>query len=100
MKSVHPEMHYPLIESQLDSQKIVTVHGRIYADIFNTKEQEVILVNGAMEESLVVKVPEAITVSAKVQDCLGNLVKEETITLNKGLNELAIPTSGYITLVK
>lgn len=99
LKSSYPEMQYPIIESQLGNRKIITVHARMVADIFTSGEQDIILVNGAMENSLIFKSAEALTTRVKVFDCLGQTVREETLSLNKGLHEFQVPKSGYMTIV-
>ncbi|MGI9279813.1 MAG: glycoside hydrolase family 36 protein [Endozoicomonas sp.] len=100
LRSHYPEMQYPLIESQLGNRKIITAHGRMVADIFNSAEESIILVNGAMEESLFVRLDEESTVKCMVKNCLGEIVRDEVFTLNKGLNEVLVPPSGYMTLTK
>ncbi|WP_019616095.1 glycoside hydrolase family 36 protein [Psychromonas ossibalaenae] len=100
LKSSYPEMQYPLIESQLGNRKVVTVHARMVSEIFNSDEQEVILINGAMENSLFVKLPQAVSAGALTYDCLGNMVREQALNLDKGLNEIEMPKSGYIVLRK
>ncbi|WP_263078331.1 alpha-galactosidase [Endozoicomonas sp. Mp262] len=100
LRAVYPEMQYPVIESQLGSQKIITVHARMVVDIFSTEEQTIILVNGAMEKSLVVKSAIAVVVKAQTVDCLGRIIKKEQLSLNKGLNEIPVPESGYLSLTR
>ena len=100
LKSCYPEMHYPIIEGQLGNKKVVSIHANMVAEIFNSDEEELILVNGAMEEQLYVKVPEAVSVEATVFDCLGNEIRKEAMILNAGLNELNLPKSGIIRFVK
>ena len=100
LKSCYPEMHYPIIEGQLGHRKVVTIHARMVAEIFNANEEELILVNGAMEGQLYVKVPETVNADATVSDCLGNEVRRESMTLTAGLNELKLPRSGVIRFIK
>lgn len=98
LKSAYPEMQYPVVESQLGQRRIISVHARMVADIFNSGEQELTLVNGSMEAGLMVRTHATITAKAKAFDCLGNLVSDEEISLSKGLNDLDVPVSGYIIL--
>ncbi|MCL6270502.1 alpha-galactosidase [Sansalvadorimonas sp. 2012CJ34-2] len=100
LKSSAPEMQYPIIESQLGDQKIVTLHGPVVAELFNSGENQVTLVNGALSDSLYIKVPETSTVKAAVFDCLGLETSNKTLTLECGLNEVSLPESGYIVMTR
>lgn len=100
LKSSNPELQYPLIESQLGDRKIVTVHANLMTEVFNSGEKELLLVNGAMTDSLYIKLPESINAEVTVFDCLGNEVRKETTTLDQGLHELALPKSGYARICK
>ena len=100
LKSAYPEMQYPLIESQLGNKKIISVHARIITDIFNTDEQEVILVNGSMEDSLFVKLPKEACFGVTVFDCLGNEKYCKHIDQEGSMMELNVPESGYAKLIR
>ncbi|MGF1683766.1 glycoside hydrolase family 36 protein [Photobacterium minamisatsumaniensis] len=98
LKSRYPEMHYPVIEAKLGNEKLITVHAAMICDVFNDGEERVTIVNGAMEESLILRCSEPTTVAISVYDCLGEKVSHiPNYTIEK-LDEIKTPKSGYITL--
>lgn len=100
LKCQWPEMQYPLIESQLGEEKIITVHAPVMVDIFTDNEKKLTLVNGALESSVVVKLAVEEEVEATIFDCLGNEVESKTLILGKGFNEISLPKSGYIVMTQ
>ncbi|RJX69404.1 alpha-galactosidase [Vibrio sinensis] len=100
LNSCYPEMQYPIVEAELDSHKLITVHASMVCPIFTGNEAKTTLVNGALLDSFVVKTQMPLTVNIVTYDCLGNRVSSiEEFSLS-GLNELAVPKSGYLVLVR
>jgi len=95
-----PEMQYPVIKSRLDDQLFITVHGDIVVDVTEEGINQLTLVNGAMTDTTVIRLQQAIQAKAKVHNCLGVLQSESVLSLDTGLTEVTIPHSGYVILQK
>jgi alpha-galactosidase len=98
LKSRYPEMHYPVIESKLDNEKLITVHAAMTCDVFNDEEERITIVNGSMEESLIIRSGKPVKVAMSVYDCLGERVTYIPNHTVERLHEIRVPKSGYVTL--
>ncbi|MGF1735412.1 glycoside hydrolase family 36 protein [Photobacterium satsumensis] len=100
LKSCYPEMHYPIIESQLNKKKVITFHAAMICDVFTGQEEMITVVNGAMADSVCIKSVETVMANISVFDCLGQKVSDiQNMELN-GIKEIPIPKSGYLKIEK
>lgn len=112
MQAVHPELMYTDIRvtSKDGSEQLCVFSTDHTIELFSdggdkhkelTKLQDLILVNGAMTESVVVKCSAGtIPVTAQSYDCLGQLQQTLQLTLGSKVEEISIPKSGYLKFIR
>lgn len=92
-----PEMQYPAISAQKDDHKVMSVHGPLVVDVFNTDEKQLTLVNGTLKTSVAIRSKMALNCRYTSYDVFGEICDEGSIHLNAGLTEIDWSLSGYIT---
>lgn len=100
LSSCYPEMHYPIIESQLGREKVITLHAAMICDIFTNKEELITVVNGAMVEAIYIKTAGNVLANISTFNCLGQKVNELLEVELTGVKEIPVPKSGYLKIEK
>lgn len=93
----NPELLYPKVESFTEDKKVIAFYGDI---VVNTGKvpRELFIVNGALKEDFVLDIEDEIKGNMKVYDCMGNVVRDESVEWHKGLMKISIPKSGIIKI--
>lgn len=95
-----PELLYPLVTARKDNIQIIA----IYADAVVPVEQDtaqLFIVNGTYSEKLVIRSSlSPAHYEIQVKDCRGQLISSQTLQINKGLLELAVPKAGLISFTR
>lgn len=93
-----PEFCYSLAKACLGTEELILecIHStvKLFED---PKTTHSIVVNGAMDESFLLKSARCGNALVKVYDCLGREVNSQQIELNQKIFELDVPKSGYAT---
>ncbi|MGR5066420.1 glycoside hydrolase family 36 protein, partial [Photobacterium sp. DNB22_13_2] len=100
LNSCYPEMHYPIIDSRLGKEKLITVHAAMVCDVFNHQEENITVVNGTMNHSVFIKSDENIIANITVFNCIGQKINEIPQQDLIGVSEIPVPQSGYIKIKK
>ncbi|MBC8080036.1 MAG: alpha-galactosidase [Gorillibacterium sp.] len=94
-----PEMLYPLVKASLPDKQVAVVYSQVVIPLVGAPVEQLILVNGTYQDSIVVKMHEGWGLySADVRNCLGEQVCMETIELASGLHEIKVPKAGVVFL--
>ncbi|MEM6349057.1 MAG: alpha-galactosidase, partial [Bacteroidota bacterium] len=96
-----PLANYPLLESELDGHRIISVHENLVVPISNVNHQQIDIFNASMNSSLVLRVEgEAEFWQSTTYNCQGLIIQERELELHPGLNEFESPTAGLLRLSK
>ncbi|MCG9786745.1 alpha-galactosidase [Vibrio mediterranei] len=98
IKTCNPEMQYPIIESSLEHEKVVAVFSDTPVEVFHDGKTDITIVNGSMNERVILRSFSDKSVSVSTFDCLGKHLEDKTIELKVGLTEFAQPISGYMKI--
>ena len=91
----HPEAYFPVLEGESDKERIITVYQAGMAVNAGAADREVYLLNATGVEGLVVELQEKPR-KAEFFDMYGNSVAGNKLA--KGVQRVAVPTSGYVKL--
>ena len=91
----HPEMQYPWIESWNDRERIVATYVENQVLPVPADGKTVYAINASQEPTLVLDIPEA-PAFAEAFDTFGKSAGRRM--LDKGLNRVAVPLSGYLKI--
>ncbi|HBS7887768.1 TPA: alpha-galactosidase [Klebsiella pneumoniae] len=98
IKAYYPEMQYPLIEGTYKNRQIITVTAPLLINLDTVNVTDTIIVNGSMQNTILVKMNGQTAVRITTYDCLGLCHTRKEIVLSEGIHELNVPKSGYVRL--
>jgi alpha-galactosidase len=95
-----PDLNYPVITAATAQKQLTAVYTpQAIVTITAPVPKEVLIVNASHSNSIVLAVPGNMgTRTILVQDCRGRQVSRETRRLEKGVQQIAIPPSGLLTI--
>ena len=91
----HPEAYYPILEAESNSERVITAYLEGVVVKAGAPDREVYILNATGAEGLVVDL-EGKPRKAEYYDMYGNRVAGAKPS--KGVQRLAVPTSGYVKL--
>lgn len=91
----HPEMKYPFVEAWDELKHIYGVYADQVVKI-NSLTKESYMINGKLTEEIVINLGESFSGLCTVRNCMGHIVKRESISLEAGLHRLEVPASGVV----
>ena len=95
-----PLANYPLKQISTDSYMIIGVYES-YIIPLSTSKENIHIINGQLATEIVLKNSVDLgSYSGIVYDCQGTLVSQESICLNKGVVEIAVPPCGMVQLIR
>ncbi|HII0079718.1 TPA: glycoside hydrolase family 36 protein, partial [Klebsiella variicola] len=98
IKAHYPEMQYPLIEGTYEDRMIITVSAQLLIYLDTKNITDTIIVNGSMQNTILVKLNGYAVFDMKIYDCLGRCNTRNEIILSESIHELNVPKSGYVRL--
>lgn len=93
-RAYHPELAYPLLEGESDSERIFGVYAAEIAVASGVLDRAIYVLNATDADSLLVEIPSRAAVEA--YDTYGG--KVSTSKFEAGCSRMAVPPSGYITI--
>lgn len=94
-KPHHPEMKYPLVEAWDEAKHIYGVYADQVVKVENLSK-ETYMINGKLTEEICINLEQSYEGTCIVRNCMGQVVKEDNMSLGKGLHLLEVPASGVI----
>lgn len=91
-KPFNPESGYPMIEAYSDQEKIITVYQANFMIPKLNPEQPTYIINGTGQEDLFVELEK--NVKLDLYNTFGEKIGDKN--LNKGVQKISVPISGYI----
>ncbi len=95
-----PHYLYPVIKAYDDTEEVIGVYANnkiIYPDFMKDKSR---IINATKQEKLFLSIEKDCRANILILDCSGKTIKKETITLHKGVSEVAVPRSGLLEITK
>lgn len=92
----HPEANYPILEAESKDERIITTYQEGMIVKAGAADRDIFIINATGANKVAVEL-EAKPKKAEYYDTYGNLVAGAK--LNKGLQSVELPVSGYIKLV-
>lgn len=101
LRPMSPEMMYPIVYAYHDSQWLAAVYGEhIAASVDKTVNGSYWFVNGTSRNQMIVNwAKDAGDLRMIVRNCRGLTVKDEIVTMNRGVCVLEVPPSGLIEMI-
>lgn len=91
-KVVSPEYLYPMLSSEDENSIAIGIYGDKIVDLKGDKD--VLLLNGRMEKEVYLKVEKSQSAKIIIYNCMGEVVRNDTLETVKGINTLCIPECG------
>lgn len=95
----NPGSNYPLLTAVNDNHQITTVYENMVVSAGPGSDQ-IDIINAKASTELILQLEDDFEGTLSVIDCMGHVVFEEEIRLNKGISKLEIPISGMAQLKK
>jgi len=97
----NPGAVYPLIKARTDDKTIVAVFNNMVVSIEDEACRYLDIVNAKNNDSVVLDLMKDMgRVDIRIYDCMGNLVKNISRSLDRGVHRLNVPSSGLIKIEK
>lgn len=93
-----PEYLYPLLTSESETKIAIGVYQDKIISIDTPKN--IILINGKLDKDIYLKLDKEITGEIIILNCMGDVIKNEKISLSKGINFLETPPCGVIKIIQ
>ncbi|MFO7822156.1 MAG: alpha-galactosidase [Lentisphaeria bacterium] len=96
LTSLQPGMNYPQVQAALGSKWLSAVYSNTVVLLPATMPKQLIFVNGTLASTVCIKIPAGVneTRRLRVVDCEGKNLKEASLPLQPGLQEIEIPPAG------
>lgn len=94
-----PHYLYPVIKACNAEKEIIGVYASskiLYPDL----HKQSLILNATKEARMFISVPEPMEVQARILDCRGRFVREESLSLPRGIAIIEVPRSGLLELAK
>lgn len=96
---LHPEVLYPMVSAATKQKHLIVSYQNNVIAIPATLPEELIIINGTLEQRLVLEVAEESgSRQLHIRDCRGQSVQQGELTLSPGLHALTVPPAGIVTL--
>ncbi len=101
-EALYPLANYPIISGQSETKKIFSVHIEHLIQLYNeVKLKKFDIVNAKTTNNIVFNARQNIgNFKYAVFDCMGRIVRNGNIELNKGVHSLTVPPSGIISFTR
>lgn len=96
LRARQPHFLYPVISTENEKEQAVAVYSDLAVAAITGKT--VYAINASFAETLCLHTSAAREARLIVYDCMGNPVRKESVTLSKGMNEIAVPRSGLLVI--
>lgn len=100
LNPLNPELHYPIISATKGTKRIITVHLCMPCTPLSDGVLDSLVINGTNTSSLMLNSNKSIWVTIQKFTPLGKEIKKEDMQLNRGINLVDIPVSGYLKITK
>ncbi|NOR15045.1 MAG: alpha-galactosidase, partial [Candidatus Aminicenantes bacterium] len=98
---VNPGAVYPMILSKTKNKTIVALYNDMNISLDGKESENLDIINAKSSEYVILDLSSTMgNVNTETYDCLGDLVKKQTLTLKKGVYKLMVPPSGLLTITK
>jgi alpha-galactosidase len=98
---LYPELMYPVVEAETKEKRVIAVYSEFCVRSGENIPENFILINGTLKNEVVVHVQEDLGErKSQVYNCCGDLVKDEQISLSKGVHIFNIPAAGVMIFTK
>ena len=99
LRPLYPHMAYPLVVAENGAKTVVAFYSRLPLVVEKQITQELILVNGTYITALLLDIKEDQGEFGVIAiDCMGSLVKQETVVLDRGIHVIEVPVAGHVQL--
>ncbi|WP_058301812.1 glycoside hydrolase family 36 protein [Gorillibacterium timonense] len=91
----HPELLYPLVVSRTADKLLAAFYQDVILRLDEPLPPRLLVVNGTLLDRLVFETSGSEgPIRLEVRNCMGDLVRDEVVTITPGLHRLAIPPAG------
>lgn len=98
--ALYPETSYPILISTGKNKVISGVYDNLVLDMEKFSFNNLDIINGKATDYIILKVPEEFKAKVQIYSCTGELVSNKIINFNKGVNQINVPVSGIVKIVK
>jgi alpha-galactosidase len=99
LKPWHPELGYTGVEALNNREQLIAVYARVISRPSLPLRQKITLVNGTLEEGVVLDCREAVgRCRLKIQNCMGEVLSNQKIDFMAGLIAVAVPPAGVAVI--
>jgi alpha-galactosidase len=99
LKPWHPELGYTEVEALNNGEQLMAVYARVISRPSLPLRQKITLVNGTLEEGVVLDCREAVgRCRLKIQNCMGEVLSNQEIDFTAGLIAVAVPPAGVAVI--
>lgn len=99
LQPLHPESLYPVVIAGTVGKRVVAVYQDIVVRPGTDVPTRLMLVNGTMNDRVVLELAEDLGErQLEVRDCLGRVVRSDTVHLSSGCHVIGVPAAGLSTL--
>ena len=98
--ALYPETSYPVLISTGEEKTIAGIYDNLILDMEKFVFKKLDIINGKATDYIILKVPDTFEAKVQVFSCTGELVSDQQILFNKGINQINVPVSGIVKLTK
>ncbi len=98
-RAYEPAQMFSILRAERDDESIIGVYNiNKVVDLENFNKTTVI--NATQKEELILRAEDSYKATVKVYNCFGDILKNESVQIQKGINQLYVPKSGMIEINK